>query len=55
MQLIIKTDFKLEIRCEQIKIGEGKVYYKTNVNDSNWQDVHAHNVKYIQIVNNRDI
>ena len=55
MNLIVKTDFGSDFRCEIVKVENANVYYKHNVNDKTWLDVPANNVKYIQIVGHRNI
>lgn len=54
MQFIIKTDFNQDIRCDVVKIGDSSVHYKTNEDDTFWQDVNGNNVKYIQVLNHRN-
>jgi len=55
MYILIRVEHNLQIRAEIIKVKDGVVFYKHNLDDHDekWKSVLARNVKMFQIKDHR--
>ena len=51
MYILIRTDYRIDIRAERIKVKDGFLYYKLNVDEPSekWKSIPANKVKSFSI------
>ena len=55
MQLTIITNFDVQYVVDILKNENGRIYFKRNINDTNWDYVLGSDVRYIKISDNISI